>query len=351
MTDPRPSQRFTVDPTLETGLGQQDPRPATAFPDTQASRPLEEDAAETDLASSLARPRRRRWGLMGLLGSGLLLGAVEAAESTFTAALNGDWLAGAWSLLLLAGVGLAGKALTKELLRLRRLRRHGALRDHLAELSQAKPDEAQRLAESLRDRLGLDSDHPHWQGYLAAQDDHHGGAEQRVLLAHHLLAPRDREARRLIARMSGDTAVLVAASPLGLLDMALVAWRNLAMIDRLARLYGLELGYASRLRLFRQVLYNVAFAGSSELAGDIGMEWLSMDLAGRLSTRAAQGLGVGLMSARLGLKALGLARPLPFENGEAPRLVELRRELWQRLSRLDDAASQKRGTSTGSSDD
>jgi putative membrane protein len=142
--------------------------------------------------------------------------------------------------------------------------------------------------------------------------------------------------------MSGDTAVLVAASPLGLLDMALVAWRNLAMIDRLARLYGLELGYASRLKLFRQVLYNVAFAGTSELASDIGMEWLSMDLAGRLSTRAAQGLGVGLMSARLGLKALGLSRPLPFEAGEAPRLVELRRELWQRLSRLDDASSKAR---------
>lgn len=343
MTDPRPAQRFSEEPAAELDSGYQDPRPAQSFPEAQASRPLDdESAAEADLAASLSRPKRRRWGLLGLLGGGLLLGGVEAAHSTFTAALDGDWLAGAWSLLLLAGLGLAGKAIAKELLRLRRLRRHDALRERLDEITEATPQQAQRLAETLRDRLDLETDHPHWQSYLAAKDDHHGGAEQRVLIAHHLLAPRDREARRLIARMSGDTAVLVAASPLGLLDMALVAWRNLAMIDRLARLYGLELGYASRLKLFRQVLHNVAFAGTSELASDIGMEWLSMDLAGRLSTRAAQGLGVGLMSARLGLKALGLSRPLPFEAGEAPRLVELRRELWQRLSRLDDASSKAR---------
>lgn len=343
MTDPRPAQRFSEEPAAELDSGYQDPRPAQSFPEAQASRPLDdESAAEADLAASLSRPKRRRWGLLGLLGGGLLLGGVEAAHSTFTAALDGDWLAGAWSLLLLAGLGLAGKAIAKELLRLRRLRRHDALRERLEEFTEATPQQAQRLAETLRDRLDLETDHPHWQSYLAAKDDHHGGAEQRVLIAHHLLAPRDREARRLIARMSGDTAVLVAASPLGLLDMALVAWRNLAMIDRLARLYGLELGYASRLKLFRQVLYNVAFAGTSELASDIGMEWLSMDLAGRLSTRAAQGLGVGLMSARLGLKALGLSRPLPFEAGEAPRLVKLRRELWQRLSRLDDASSKAR---------
>ncbi|MGB8713967.1 MAG: TIGR01620 family protein, partial [Onishia taeanensis] len=193
MTDPRPAQRFSEDPAVELDPGYRDPRPAQAFPEAQASRPLDdESAAEADLAAGLAKPRHRRWGLLGLLGGGLLLGSVEAAHSTFTAALDGDWLAGAWSLLLLAGLGLAGKAIAKELLRLRRLRRHGALRERLEEITEATPQQAQRLAETLRDRLDLEADHPHWQGYLAAKDDHHGGAEQRVLLAHHLLAPRDR---------------------------------------------------------------------------------------------------------------------------------------------------------------
>lgn len=75
--------------------------------------------------------------------------------------------------------------------------------------------------------------------------------------------------------MSGETAIMVAISPLTLVDMALVAWRSLAMVDRLCRLYGLELGYASRLRLFRNVLHNMAFAGASELATDASMDMLA----------------------------------------------------------------------------
>jgi putative membrane protein len=135
--------------------------------------------------------------------------------------------------------------------------------------------------------------------------------------------------------MSGETAVMVALSPLTLVDMALVAWRHLVLVNRLCRLYGLELGYAARLRLFRQILRDMAFAGASELAGDAGMEWLSMDLAGRLSARAGQGLAVGLLGARLGLRAQRLTRPLAFDEAQRPRIADLRRELWGRLRRLE----------------
>ncbi len=51
----------------------------------------------------------------------------------------------------------------------------------------------------------------------------------------------------------------------------------------------LNWGYYSRLRLFKLVLLNIAFAGASELVREVGMDWMSQDLAARLSTRAAQG--------------------------------------------------------------
>ncbi|SUH09039.1 Membrane protein YcjF [Salmonella enterica subsp. enterica] len=54
---------------------------------------------------------------------------------------------------------------------------------------------------------------------------------------------------------------MIAVSPLALVDMAFIAWRNLRLINRIATLYGIELGYYSRLRLFRLVLLNIAFAG------------------------------------------------------------------------------------------
>ena len=119
----------------------------------------------------------------------------------------------------------------------------------------------------------------------------------------------------------------------------------LQMLERIAALYGLELGYASRLKLFRQVLANLAFAGASEIASEASMELFSMNLASKLSVRAGQGLGVGLLSARLGLRALRLTRPLPFADAEAPRIADLRSELWQRLRRLETPGESDRSAS------
>ncbi|QTP54389.1 TIGR01620 family protein [Billgrantia sulfidoxydans] len=335
--DPRPARRFTLDEPTSPGI--EPPRPRLDFDSQLPTRPVAEppaSRAERDLEASLGRPRKRRWGLLALLGGGIALGTAEMAMRLPEALLGGDWLSGGWHLLGLGAIALGAGALVREAWRLRRLKRHDALRSRLATLPRADAREALELARVLKRQLGLDDDHPHWQAFLAAREPHHAGAEVQQLLAHHLLAPRDRQARRLISRMAGETAVMVAVSPLTLVDMFLVAWRSLAMIDRICRLYGLELGYASRLRLLRNVLYNMAFAGATEMAGDAGMELLSLNLAGRLSARAGQGMGVGLLSARLGLRTLRLTRPLVFAEGEAPRMADLRSELWQQLRKLED---------------
>ncbi|MFG6158001.1 TIGR01620 family protein [Halomonas sp. 1390] len=337
--DPRPGEHFSLDEAHD-DVAPADPQPGRQFDDETPSRPPAETERQTRweaqaLDESLMRPRKRRWGLAALLGGSLGLGTLEAGHTLYAASLGGDWMAGAWSLLLLLALGLGGSALARELWRLRRLTRHARLRERLAALPEATPAEAQTLAERLRRELALDDDHPHWQAFVAAREPHHDGRDVRALLDHHLLAPRDREASRLISRMSGETAIMVAVSPLTLVDMALVAWRHLAMVDRLCRLYGLELGYAARLRLLRSVLYQMAFAGASEIAGEASMEMLTMNLAGKLSTRAAQGLGIGLLGARLGLRTQRLARPLEFTSDETPRLADLRRDLWRQIRRLE----------------
>ncbi|WP_227369806.1 YcjF family protein [Halomonas sp. M20] len=346
MNDPRPQQRFTLDEPGSATL--RDPRPAEHYAVELSSTPLEDEYVpedtDTALARSLARPRKRRWGLLALLTGTVTLGVVELGETLYTSSMSGDLLSGAWSLLGILALGLGGMALMRELWRLRRLRRHAALRRDLETLEGSPGRDGRKLANHLREQMHIDKDDPHWQAFLQAHESHHDARETRQLLAHHLLAPRDREARRLISRMASETAVLVAISPLTLIDMLLVSWRNLAMLDRIAALYGLELGYASRLRLFRNVLSNMAFAGASEMAADASMDLLSMNVAGKLSTRAGQGLGVGLLSARLGLRALRVTRPLPFDEGEAPRMADLRSELWHRLRRLETPSSTGKNT-------
>ncbi|MGQ7248204.1 YcjF family protein [Halomonas sp. V046] len=333
--DPRPGVRFADD-----DIAQADPRPRVHFAEDQESRALtpaapEPSAENPDLDRILSRPRKRRWGVLAILAGCLGLGTAELATGVPATLAGGDLIATGWQLLGLGAIGLGGLALTRELTRLKRLKRHDVLRQDLAELPQRSPKDAMALVGRLKRQLKLHDDHPHWQAFETAREPHHDGQDLAALVDHHLLAPRDREARRLISRMSGETAVMVAVSPLTLVDMGLVAWRHLAMIDRLCRLYGLELGYSARLRLLRSVLYQMAFAGATELAADASMQMLSLDLAGRMSTRAAQGLGVGLLGARLGLRTQRLTRPLAFRPDQRPRLGDLRKELWQQLRRME----------------
>ncbi|OLO04360.1 YcjF family protein [Salinicola socius] len=343
MSDPRPGQRFAFDepptPADDTSL-----HGAQVYLPTQASDPYTaaDDQESPALDAAVKPPRKRRWGLMAIVGATLGLGTIEAVQSLYTSALGGDWLSGAWSMVALLAVGLGAKALCGELWRLRKLRRHARLRQQLDDewvddTTDAHKDPA-ALADELRSQMGLSKDHPHWQSFLHAHEAHHTAQETRELIAYHILNPRDQAARRLVTRMSSETAVMVAVSPLTLVDMLLMAWRNIAMLDRIAALYGLQLGYASRLRLFREVLRNMAFAGASEMISDAGMDLLSMNLAAKLSTRAGQGLGAGLLTARLGLRAMRTTRPIAFARDEQPRLADLRREVWQQLRRLDDGS-------------
>jgi putative membrane protein len=64
-------------------------------------------------------------------------------------------------------------------------------------------------------------------------------------------------------------------------------------------------------------------------------------MTGRMSARAGQGLGIGLLSARLGLRTWRMTRPLSFQEGEAPRMSDLRGELWQKVRRIDAAETGK----------
>lgn len=131
----------------------------------------------------------------------------------------------------------------------------------------------------------------------------------------------DAQARREISRSAAESTLMIAVSPLALVDMAFIAWRNLRLINRIATLYGIELGYYSRLRLFLPGVAQYRFRWRpANWCARWAWIWMSQDLAARLSARAAQGIGAGLLTARLGIKAMELCRPLPWIADDKPRL-------------------------------
>lgn len=79
-------------------------------------------------------------------------------------------------------------------------------------------------------------------------------------LADHLsrwYAAQDKQAALLIKRESTRTGVFIAASPYPALDLLLVAWRNAAMVERVAAIYGLNLSVTARWRLYQMILRNI----------------------------------------------------------------------------------------------
>lgn len=158
-------------------------------------------------------------------------------------------------------------------------------------------------------------------------------AEVVKLYSTTVLTKVDEQALKHIAKFSTEAVMFVSISPLALLDMLVLLWRNLRMIDKIAGLYGMHLGYWSRIKLLKQVFTNMIYAGASEIVADVGLDVLGVEGLGRISTRAAQGLGAGMLTARLGLKAINMARPIPFVQ-EQPQISQVRKVVIKEVKNL-----------------
>ena len=143
------------------------------------------------------------------------------------------------------------------------------------------------FCEKLAQQAGLDQSHPALQRWYAAIHETQNDREVVSLYAQLVQPVLDAQARREISRSAAESTLMIAAARWRW-SIWRLSRRNLRLINRIATLYGIELGYYSRLRLFRPVLLNIAFAGASELVREVGMDWMSQDLAARLSARAAQ---------------------------------------------------------------
>jgi putative membrane protein len=269
-----------------------------------------------------------RWGASGVA----VLSLVEAGYFLYQQWLQSYWWGGAWS----AAIGClfvgGGAALWREYRVLRRLRGNLQSREQ-AELlrKEGQHGNAQAFCRQLANELQLQN-LPGYQQWLAHIESHHGDSEVLALFSQFVLRPLDDKALQLVLKSSSQTALLVAASPLALADMLFVLWRNLKMLRDIANIYQIPLGYWGQIRLIRQIVRNMVFAGATELVTELGTDWFSAELTSKLSAKLAQGLGSGVLSARLGVNAIQTCRPLLMLPDEKPKLSQIRKALLTRLS-------------------
>jgi putative membrane protein len=258
------------------------------------------------------------WGAGGLLATAL---GFDLAALLGQAWLLDPRLGGAVAtLILLAAGGLIG-LVVGELRSLGRIVRIDGLRERAG---RHEPGAAEAVATLYRRRADM-------APALAAFDRHLSDAlspEEALSLAERtLLQPLDRRAYRLVLTAARDTAVATALSPAALLDALVVAWRNLRLVRELATLYGARPGWLGSMRLLRRMLANLAVAGLADSGSDLAVDAIGGTLAASLSARVGQGLLNGMLTARVGVVAMHLCRPMPFAATERPGLRAIRREL------------------------
>lgn len=282
-------------------------------------------------------PRTAPWGRRFAAALAAALGTYMVWEiyTLLLWAFERSWLLGALIVALLGAVVVTGTRFVmhewrgmrqlRELERLREQARafqtqgYGAMPAFLAEL-QARCGNT-RLADEIN-------------AFTRELDPTYNDAEVMALLSDRVLAPSDREVLRLITRRSIESAVLIGSSPFVSLDTLLLTMRSHALVNDVARVYGVQPGFAGRIVLLKRALYNIAFVGITEMAIDSGSELFGASLTSVLSARLGQGLGASILTARFGLQAMEACRPIPFAPGQRPRLSAIRREILSELRKL-----------------
>ncbi|MCX8858828.1 YcjF family protein [Vibrio parahaemolyticus] len=300
---------------------------------------IEEDRIEIEQELQLehvirARPGRK-WLATGVFATFAGLVGWQAVDSVVTAVQTADWLALGWAGFITTVASLGLGAIGKELWKLRKLRNHFSIQEEAELLVHGDSvGKGKVFCEKVAEQSGVLAENPGFDRWQNSINPAHSDAEILDMYDSMVVSQQDKLATKVVSQHATESAALVAVSPLAAADMLLVAWRNFKMIDNLSQVYGVELGYASRIKLLRAVFVNMAAAGASELAIDAGMDLMSMDLAGKVSARAGQGLGVGILTARLGLKAMALLRPLPWYPDRQVKLGTIRKAVVAKIASI-----------------
>lgn len=257
-------------------------------------------------------------------GLGVLLLILVGWEvySVFKSALEAHWIIASSFILLLVLISSLGIRVLRSYLRdQENIGKLDGIQKQARRLREAHDiGNAKSFINVLKDFYSNKPQDVYFQRCLEKLPDYSNDREVIDHIERVFLQPLDKEAMRRISNFSLQTGAAVAASPWASLDMLLSLWRSIKMIDDVAQVYGMRPSLSNRYKLLRLVIHQLAFVGVSEIViNNVMEEFGSSTLTSMASARLGQGLGAGIYTAKIGIAAMKVSRPIEFTTNNQPK--------------------------------
>jgi putative membrane protein len=301
------------------------PVPDPNQPDPDQSAP-EGRAMQTAALLAARKPSalaRAFWALLlALLGAVISVAAWDfATDLVARSAPLGYAVVGLFAALLFVALALT----LRELAAFARLGRLDSLRrDADRALAEEDLALARRVTAGMV-RLYAGREDTRWgrDALKTATPDQFDAATLLALTERELLGPLDHAAAREVEAAARQVATVTALVPLALADVVAALTANLRMIRRIAEIYGGRSGVLGGWRLTRAVLTHLVATGAVAVGDDLLGSVAGGSVLSKVSRRFGEGVVNGALTARVGVAAMDVCRPLPFTALRKPSVSKL----------------------------
>lgn len=170
------------------------------------------------------------------------------------------------------------------------------------------------------------------RGELAERSDEILDADALVDLAERqLMLVLDTQARAEIEVAARQVAAATAIIPLALVDVFVALTSNVAMVRRIAAIYGGRAGILGSWRLLRAVATHLIATGAVAVGDDMIGSMVGGGAISKISRRFGEGVINGALTARVGVAAMEVCRPMPFQALKRPSVSAIVKSALTRL--------------------
>ena len=294
----------------------------------ELAAPVADAAHTTALGQSfvaLSRPRRRlwRWGLAAMAGLVTVGLSIQLWDFVQT-------LLGRFPVLGYLGIGLSAVLLMvlviaalHEGLAILRLGRMAKLQARVAQAAtDGSADGAKQavghMARLYRKRAAtrwLADDAMAHMAQAVEADSILAIAEQKMI------APLDQAAIQKVESAALQVATVTAVIPLALADVGVALATNMRMIRDICEIYGGRAGTLGGWRLARMVMAHLVATGAVAIGDDLIGSVAGGTVVSKLSRKFGEGIVNGALTARVGIAAIEVCRPMPFATRPRPKVT------------------------------